>query len=105
VTWLTSDIVQKVLKSSFQTGCISSPNYFHIFFLITFLKQAFVRNNIIFTMHELYNYCIIIISIKNNNVLINNNFESFQDLILLFKIPMGTRKDFLEICKQLAQAS
>jgi len=56
-------------------------------------------------MHELYNYCIIIISIKNNNVLINNNFESFQDLILLFKIPMGTRKDFLEICKQLAQAS
>jgi len=35
--------------------------------------------------------------INNNN---NNPMEGPQDLILLFKIPMGMRKDFFEIHRQ-----
>jgi hypothetical protein len=34
---------------------------------------------------------------NNNNKVINNNYGRLQDLILLFKIPMGTGKDFFEI--------
>jgi hypothetical protein len=79
-----SDIGQKCLQSSFQTGCSSSDSYFHIFFLIAFLDQAFARNIIIILC---INYIIIIC--------INNNFESFQDLILLLKIAKGTRRYFL----------
>jgi hypothetical protein len=40
---------------------------------------------------------IIIKCINNNNTIINNNYGTFQDLILLFKISMGTRKNFFEI--------
>ena len=41
---------------------------------------------------------------NNNNTIINNNYERPQDLILLFKIPMGTRKDSFEIYKQSGHA-
>jgi hypothetical protein len=41
----------------------------------------------------------------NNNVIINTNYESLQDLILLFKIPMGTRKNFLQIFRLFGPAS
>ena len=34
----------KRLQSSFQTGSRSSPSYFHIFFLIAFLEEVFIRN-------------------------------------------------------------
>jgi len=37
---------------------------------------------------------LIIICINDNNAVRNNNYERLQDLILLFKIPMGTRKNF-----------
>jgi hypothetical protein len=39
-----------------------------------------------------------------NNVIINNNYGSLQDLILLFKIFMGTRKSFFEIYRQFGHA-
>ena len=35
--------------------------------------------------------------------MINNNCERLQDLILLFKIPIGTREDFLEFYAQFGQ--
>ena len=34
---------------------------------------------------------------NNNNTVINNNYGIIQDLILLFKIPMGTLKNLFEI--------
>jgi len=34
---------------------------------------------------------------NNNNAKIKNNYGRLQDLILLFKIPMGTRNNFFEI--------
>ena len=37
---------------------------------------------------------------SNNNAEINNNYGRLQDLILLFKIPMGKRKNFFERYKQ-----
>jgi hypothetical protein len=43
VTGRIRDIGQNVLQSSFQTGSSSKPSYFHIFFLIAFLEEAFVR--------------------------------------------------------------
>jgi hypothetical protein len=34
----------------------------------------------------------------------NNNYGRIQSLILLFKIPMGTRMDFFEIYRQFGHA-
>jgi len=41
---------------------------------------------------------------NDNNAVIDNNIGRFQDLISLFKIPMGTRKNFFVIYKQVAHA-
>jgi hypothetical protein len=38
--------------------------------------------------------------IINNNAVINNNYGRRQDLILLFKIPKGLRKNFFEMYRQ-----
>jgi len=40
----------------------------------------------------------------NDNAVINNNYGRLQDLILLFKIPMGTRKELLKVYVQLRHA-
>jgi hypothetical protein len=37
---------------------------------------------------------LIIICINDNNAIMNNNYERFQDLIFLFKTAIGTRKNF-----------
>jgi hypothetical protein len=37
--------------------------------------------------------------------LFNNNCGRLEDLILLFKLPIGTRKDFFEVCRQSGHAS
>jgi len=41
----------------------------------------------------------------NHNAVIINNHGSLRDLILLFKIPLGTRKDVFEIYLQFWQAA
>jgi hypothetical protein len=97
----TCDIGQKVLQSSFQTGSSSNSRYFQFFFLIACLEEAFIRNTII-TLCSIYT---IIIRINNNNAVINNNYVSIQDLILLLKIPMGTWKNFFEIYWQFGHPS
>ena len=56
------------LKSFFfSTESSSSHSYFHIFLLIAFLEEAFIRNII-----KLQINCIII-KCNNNNAAINNN--------------------------------
>jgi hypothetical protein len=85
---------QKVLQSSFQTGSRSSPSYCHIFFLVAFLGEEFIRNIIIILC---INYTIVIIGINDNNSVINN-YGRLQDRILLFRISMGTLKNFFDIC-------
>ena len=85
-TWRIRDIGQNVLESSFPTGSSSSR---HSSFLIAFLEKVFARNIIIILC---INY--IIIKCISNEEIIKNKYGSFQDLILLFKLPMGTRKDF-----------
>jgi hypothetical protein len=47
--------------------------------------------------------CHILIFIINNNAGIII-YGRRQDIILLFKIPMDTRKDFSEICRQFGHA-
>jgi hypothetical protein len=37
----------------------------------------------------------------NNTAIINNNYGRIQDLIMFFKIPMGTRRNFCKICGQI----
>ena len=56
VTWRIRDVGQNGLQSSFQTGNSSSSSsiYFHIFFLIAFLEEPFVRNVIIQYNHNLH---------------------------------------------------
>jgi hypothetical protein len=46
-----------------------------------------MRNKIII---QCINY-VIIIYVNNNNAVINNNYGRPQNLILLFKIPIGSR--------------
>jgi hypothetical protein len=58
-------------------------------FLIAFLEEAIIINIIIIIC---INYIIVIYI--SDNVVININYGRFQDLILVFKIPMDTRKDF-----------
>ena len=99
VTGRIRDNGQKVLQSSFRTGSNDSPSYFHIFFVIAFLADTFIRNIIILLC---INYIIIIYI--NDNTVINNNSGRLQNLILLFKISIGTRKDFFEICIQVRHA-
>jgi len=40
----------------------------------------------------------------NNNAVINNNYGRLQYFIMHFKIAMGTRKNFFEICIQFGHA-
>jgi len=84
VTGRIRGIEQNVLRSSFQTGSRSSPIYYHIFFLIVFLVEAFMRNMTII-LCIIY---IIIILIIDNNAVININYGRYQNLSLLFKIPI-----------------
>jgi hypothetical protein len=58
-----------------------------------FLQEAFITNIIIILC---INY-IIILCINENNSIINNNYGTLQDLILLFKISRDMCKDFFEI--------
>lgn len=41
----------------------------------------------------------------NNNNGIINNCVKLQDLIVIFKIPTGTRKNFIEINRQIGHAA
>jgi hypothetical protein len=94
VTGQIHDTGRKILQYSFQNGSSSSASYFHIFFLITFLEEAFIRNIIIILC---INY---IICINYNNAVLNSTYGRFQDLTVLFKIPMGTQNNFFEIYRQ-----
>jgi hypothetical protein len=94
------DTGQNVLQYSFQTESSSSPSYCHIFFLIAFLNEAIIRNRIIIIY---INYTLICHAI-NINAVININYGRLQEFILLFRIPMGTRKNFVEIHRQFGHA-
>jgi hypothetical protein len=77
VTGRVREIGHNVLQFPWQTvSSSSSPSYFHIFFLTAFLEEAFIT----------------IIRI-NNNPTINNNCGRLRSLSLLFKIPIGARKN------------
>jgi hypothetical protein len=79
------------LQSPFQTGSIISVSYLQIFFLAVFFEEVFIRN----VINMLIKKCIIVMCINDDNAVINdNNYRR------LFRIPMGTRKDFFESFKQ-----
>ena len=85
----------------FKQEIVTDTSFCHIFFLIVFLEEAFSRNTIIIVSID---YIIIICIDDNNNAVINSNYGRLQYLILLFKIPTGTRKDFFEIYRQFGHA-
>ena len=86
------------LQPSFQTGSSSSPQL-----LPNIRPYRIPRGSLHYKCHTVFilciNYTIIVtICINNNyNVIINNYCGRLQDLILLFKNPMGTRNNFFEI--------
>jgi len=99
VTGRIRGIGQNVLQSSFHTGSGGSPSYCHMCFLTAPPEENFIRNIIIL----LYiNYIIIC---TNNNTLINNYYGRLPDLIVIFKIPLSTHKNFFEIHRQFGHAS
>ena len=74
---------------------VAAHSYCYIFFRISLFEAAFITKIKIIVCAD---YTIIVITCVNkNNVIISNNFERLQHLILLFKIPTGTRKNFFEI--------
>jgi hypothetical protein len=42
--------------------------------------------------------------INNNAIINNNNCVNLQDLVLILKFPMGTRKNFFDFYKQFGHA-
>ena len=90
------EIGQNVLQSDFQTGSGSSPSHCHIFFTVASLEEVFIRNVIIL----LCNLHITLLRINDSNAVVNNYYGRLGDLILLFKIRMGTRNNFSEIYVQ-----
>ena len=90
VTGRIRDIRQNVLQSSVETGSRSSHSYCHIFFLIPYLEEVFIRNIII----PCNNYKIII-RINNNNAKIDNNFLKSQRTFIALQISHGQRKYLL----------
>jgi hypothetical protein len=102
VTGWIRNIGQNVLPSYFKTANISNRSYCHMLLLIAFLAEAFIRHIIMLWIKDTI---IIIIRISNNNnALINTYYERRQDFILLFKIPMDTRKDLFEIYRKFRLA-
>jgi hypothetical protein len=83
------DVGQNVLQTSFQTESISSHFCLAICFLIASLDEAFIRNMLCISYVIII---IIIICINDDSAVINNNYGPQQDLILLFRITMGTQK-------------
>jgi len=79
---------------------VADTSYCHIFFLIASLEEAFIRNIIII---HCVNY-IIVTRINDKTTVINNNYRTHQDRILLFRTPKGTRKDFFEIYRPFGHA-
>ena len=71
--------LDKTFYSLCKAGISSSFSHFKIFFLITFLKEAFIRSWVII------------------NAVVNNNYGRLQDIILLFRILMGTWKNLFKI--------
>ena len=68
--------------------------------LIAFIEKALIRS-IIITLSINYTIKICII----NNAIITNNYGAFQNLILLFKIPTGTRKNFFNIYRKVGHTN
>ena len=88
--WYEYTRVGKMFYSRlFWIGSGSSPKYCHIFFLIVFLEETFIRNII-------YIKYLIIICINDNRAIINNNCGRFKDLNPFIKIPLGIRKNFFQ---------
>jgi len=81
--WLGDYVTLDKVLQPFHTGSSSSPNYCHSFLIIIMLEGAFNRN------------VISILCINYSNAVINNNYGRLQDLILVFRIPMCTLKEFL----------
>jgi len=82
-----------------KAGISSSFSHFQIFFLITFLKEAFMRSWVIILW---INYTIMVVicinnNNNNNNAVVNNNCGKLQDIVLLFRILMSTWKDLFKI--------
>jgi len=68
--WLGEYVtLDKSFTNPCQTGSNSSPSYWHIFFLIAFLEQAFFFRNIIIMLYTNY----IILMCISNNAVINNH--------------------------------
>jgi hypothetical protein len=93
VTERIRDVGQNVLQSSVQTVSSSSHSYCHIFFLIAFIEDAFIRNIIT----PCINYNITIHINNNKTAVINNNLLRVQVFILLFKFIRGSEN----VCSKL----
>jgi hypothetical protein len=109
-----------------QQEAVAAHSYCNILWLIAFLKEVFIRNTIITLCFnplnaELNPIChllallggatIVVVSrLRVNYITVvcinsnNNYYRRFRDLNLVFKIPMGTLKNFFEIYRQFGHA-
>jgi hypothetical protein len=77
-----------LFKQEVEAAAPPPPNYFHIFFLFTFLKEAFIRNIILLCI----NY---IIYINGNNAVINKNYGRLKRHYVALQNSHGHEQRFL----------
>jgi hypothetical protein len=102
VTGPIRDIGQNVLQSAFEeeatATAAATATATATFCAHRILRGGFITNIIIALC---VNYIILLI---NNNAVINNNLYKAPRFYFIFKILMGTRKDFFEVCRKFESA-
>jgi hypothetical protein len=102
VTGPIRDIGKNVLQSAFEeeaaTAAAATATATATFCAHRILRGDFIRN---IRITLCINYIILFI---NNNTVINNNLYKAPRFYFIFKILMGTRKDFFEVCRQFGHA-
>jgi len=79
--WLGEYITldKNVLKSSFHKGSSGNPSHIHMFLLIAFLVEVFIRNIVIIQCLT----CIIIMCINNSAVINKNSWKTVRTYFVL----------------------
>jgi len=76
-------------------------SYCHLLLLIAFLERTFIGNTVMLLCAN----CTVTVCIdSNDNGMIGSNCGRLQDPILLYKTPIGARKNFFEIYRHFWDA-
>ena len=75
-------------------------SYCHLLLLIAFLERTFIGNTVMLLRAK---YTVTVCIVSNDNGMIGSNCGRLQNPILLYKTPIGARKNFFEIYRLLGK--